>query len=208
MSFAVGAALAIVGAATIRKALRHDRRMLAFALFPAIFSFHQFTEGLVWLSLDGGGDGRPFSHVYVFIAFLLWPFLTPLAGMLAEPDPFRERLRALFFVAALGLVSYLAYKLALASGLEVKVVGGSLSYVIGYDSHPPAAVDYAYAAAALVPLLTLPNRILNLIGLLVGASFLYTFLEMREVWFSVWCLSAAIFSGLFFFAVKGPEPHR
>jgi hypothetical protein len=203
VSFAVGGALAVVGAATIRKALLYDRRMLAFALFPAIFSFHQLTEGLVWLSIDAGGDGKPYSYVYIFIAVLLWPFLTPLASALAEPDAARRRLRYLFFAAALILAGYLVFKLATASGLDVKVVDHSLSYVIGYRTRPPAYADYAYAAVTLIPVLTLRNPALNLIGVLVGASFLYTILEMKEVWFSTWCLSAAICSGLLFFAVGG-----
>lgn len=86
VSFAVSAALAVVGAATIRKALAHDRPMLAFSLFPAIFSFHQFSEGMVWLSMSGVVDGKPYSYAYIFVAVLVWPFLTPLAAALAESD--------------------------------------------------------------------------------------------------------------------------
>jgi len=47
-SFAVGGALAFVGLATIKKALRSNRSMLVFALFPAVFSLHQLIEGVVW----------------------------------------------------------------------------------------------------------------------------------------------------------------
>lgn len=179
--------------------------MLLFALFPAIFSFHQFIEGFVWLSRTGAFDGRIFRYIYIVIAVLLWPVLTPLASALAEPDTQRRRIRYGLFAVGLGLGAYLTFKLANASDIEARVVGHSLSYVIAYDSHPPGGIDYAYAAITLIPLLTMSNRALNAVGALVGAAFLYTFVEMKEVWFSVWCMSAALFSVLFYFSVNGQD---
>ena len=67
-SFAVGSVLAIVGVGAIRKALQYDRTMLMFSLFPAIFSLHQFLEGVVWLSVDGAFDGKIFRYLYIYIA--------------------------------------------------------------------------------------------------------------------------------------------
>ena len=153
ISFTVSAALAAIGVATIRKAMLYDRRMLVFSLFPAIFSFHQFTEGMVWLSLSGAVDGKFYSYAYIFVAVLVWPILTPLASALAETDPDMKRHRYAFFGAALVVLGYLVFKLVNASGLDVKVVDHSLSYVIKYDTEPPAYAEYVYAAATLLPLL-------------------------------------------------------
>ena len=101
----------------------------------------------------------------------------------------------------------MAVKLANAAGIEVKVVGHSLSYIIGYDTTPPIFIDYAYAAITLLSLVTLRNRVINVIGIVVGASFLYTFLEMKEVWYSVWCMTAAVFSVYFStFRLAAPNP--
>jgi hypothetical protein len=205
ISFAVSAALAVIGAATIRKAMLYDRRMLVFSLFPVIFSFHQFTEGMVWLSLGGTVDGTLYSDAYIFVAVLVWPFLTPLASALAEPDPATKRRRYVFFSATLIVVGYLVFKLANASGFEVMVVDQSLSYIIKYDKEPPAYAGYVYAAATLIPILTLRNPTLRLSGVLLGANFFYAIIEMKEVWFSAWCLSAAIFSAFLFLAINGPK---
>jgi hypothetical protein len=207
-SFAVGSVLAIVGAGAIRKALRYDRTMLIFSLFPAIFSLHQFLEGVVWLSVDGAFDGKIFRYLYIYIAVLLWPVLTPLASLASETDPLRRRLRYALLAAGLVLGGYLAVKLATATGIEVKVVGHSLSYIVGYDPKLPVFIDYAYAAITLLSLLTLRNRVINVIGILVGVSFLYSYIEMKEVWYSVWCFTAAVFSVLFFFSVRAKEHHR
>ena len=146
-------------------------------------------------------DGQIFRYLYILVAVLLWPFLTPLASALAEPDPRKRPARLILFVAGLVLTAYLAFKLANATGIDVKVVGHSLSYVIGYDAPLPMFVHCAYAAIAIIPLVTLRNRALNVIEILVAGSFLYTFLEMKEVRYSVWCLAAAVASVLFFFSI-------
>jgi len=204
-SFAVGSVLGIVGIVTIRKALRYDRTMLIFSLFPMIFSFHQFLEGAVWLSVDGALDGKIFRYLYIYIAVLLWPVMTPLASAAAETDPLRRRVRYVLLAAGLALASYLAFKLATATGIEVKVVGHSLSYIIGYDPKLPVFTDYAYAAITLLSLLTSRNRVINALGVLVGISFLYTYVEMKEVWYSVWCMTAAVFSAFVFFSIHAAE---
>ncbi len=200
-SFAVGSALAVIGAATIRKALRQNPSMLVFASFPAIFSVHQFTEGFVWLSLNGAFDGTAFRYLYILIAVLLWPFLSPLASFYAKPARVGRPARYVLLLAGLTVTGYLAYKLANASGIHVEVSGHSLSYVIGYKTPLPELANYAYAAVAILPLLAIRNVVLNILAVLAAASFLYTLHEMRDVWYSVWCLSAAVFSVLMYFAV-------
>ena len=94
-------------------------------------------EGFVWLSVGGAFDGQIFRYLYILVAVLLWPFLTPLASALAEPDPGKRPARLSLFVAGLVLTAYLAFKLANATGIDVKVVGHSLSYVVGYDAPLP-----------------------------------------------------------------------
>jgi hypothetical protein len=201
-SFAAGSVLAVAGVATVRRALRYDRSMLVFSLFPALFSLHQFIEGAVWLSVDGVIDENIFRYLYIAIAFLLWPVMTPFASAFAETNPRLRTARYVLFALGLVLGGYHAIKLAHASGIEVKDIGHSLSYIIGYDTKPPAITKYVYAALAIVPLVTLRNRAINL-GVLVGFSFLYSYVELKAVWFSVWCLEAGIASLLVFFSI-GP----
>jgi Family of unknown function (DUF6629) len=201
-SFAAGSGLAVVGVATLRRALHHDRSMFVYSMFPLVFSLHQFIEGAVWLSVDGVIDEKIFRYLFIIIAFLLWPILSPLASAVAEKDPRRRAVN--YALSALGLMlgGYLAFKLARASGVEVKDIGHSLSYVIGYDKKPPVFTRYAYAALTIIPLLMLRNRVINVMGALVGLCFLYSYFVMRDVWFSVWCLEAAIFSMLVFFSIR------
>lgn len=197
--------MAIAGAATIRKARRHDRSMLLFALFPAIFSLHQFIEGFVWLSVGGAIDGEIFRYAYIFIAVLLWPVLTPLAAAVAETSSRRKRIHVVLFAAGLSLVAYLTVKFAGAKGIDVVPAKHSLHYFIRFDEEPPIEVAELYAVVTVIPLLVFRDRIINVLGVLVGASFLYSVAEQRQAWFSLWCFMAAVFSLLLYFSIRMQE---
>ena len=139
-SFAVGAALAAVGFATIRKALRSNRSMLVFAFFPAVFSLHQFIEGIVWFSLEQPFHASAvFRYSYILIAFLVWPVLAPLAAAVATTDYWWRRVWVFMFVCGLALAGYLSMKLAGADGIEATVLGHSISYVVKYQTRPPSS---------------------------------------------------------------------
>jgi hypothetical protein len=127
-SLTAGVGLGLVGYGMVAKALRRDRRMLAFALFPLVFSAQQFIEGGVWLTLRDPQDGQLFRYLYTLIAFCLWPVLTPYAAAYAEADPERRRLWRLMVAIGAVLAAYLTAKLALADGIALTVVRHSLAY--------------------------------------------------------------------------------
>ena len=103
-SFTVGTALAFVGFATVKKALRSDRSMLVFALFPAVFSLHQLIEGVVWSSIEHPFHASTvFQYSYIFIAFLVWPVLAPLASAVAATDHLWKRIWWFLFACGLAL---------------------------------------------------------------------------------------------------------
>jgi hypothetical protein len=200
-SFVAGALLSVAAFATVQKAIRRDRSMLCFALFPAIFSLHQFLEAGVWLSLDNQNDGKLFRYLYILIAFLVWPILSPLASLAANRD--RQLRPVLWLMLSVGLATtiYLAAKVASADGIDATRVGHSLSYRVDYDLKPPMYIDYLYAISAIVPIILLNNFVIRIYGVVLWIAFLYYFIKLNEVYFSVWCMTAAILSGLIFFSI-------
>jgi hypothetical protein len=50
-NFVGSAVLGSIAVATLKEVTH--RRQLLFAAIPALFAIHQFTEGFVWLGLDG-----------------------------------------------------------------------------------------------------------------------------------------------------------
>src|SRR5271154_6453857 len=90
--------LGAIGAITLTR-VKH-RRELLFASLPVLFAVHQFTEGFVWLGLDGilsPAVTHFMGEAFVLYAQGLLPFLMPLSIWLFEPDA-RSRRRMLPFV--------------------------------------------------------------------------------------------------------------
>jgi hypothetical protein len=201
-SVVAGAGLAVAGAGMVAKAARNDRRMLGFAAFPLVFSLHQFTEGAVWSSIAHPVAGDEFfRYLYTIIAFLVWPVLTPHAAAVAETDPARRRIWNGMVHCGMLLAFYLAFKLAGAQGIDVSVVRHSLAYDPLFE-RPPLIVDLVYVLLTVVPLVCFANRAINLFGVAVFATFIYSLIENRAAWYSVWCLAAALFSFILAFAIQ------
>ena len=89
------------------------RRELLFASLPTLFAIHQFTEGFVWLGLDGmlgshsAAVTRDMGAAFMLYAQGLLPFLLPLSVMLFEQT--RGRRRAMLPFVALGLGTTLVH---------------------------------------------------------------------------------------------------
>src|ERR1700691_4458084 len=98
-NFVGSGVLGTVGVLTLTR-VRH-RRELLFASLPTLFAIHQFTEGFVWLGLDGTlspAVTHDMGAAFMLYAEGLLPFLLPLSVLLFEPDGKRRR-RMLPFVA-------------------------------------------------------------------------------------------------------------
>jgi hypothetical protein len=90
-SFAAAGILASIGVATLRHV--REPRTLLFASVPMLFALHQFTEGVVWLGLNGSigpqALGRA-AFLFTLYAQGLLPFLMPAAVALMEPPGWRR----------------------------------------------------------------------------------------------------------------------
>jgi len=100
-NFVGSGVLGAVGVATLTK-VKH-RRELLFASLPTLFAIHQFTEGFVWLGLDGilsKQVAHNMGAAFVLYAQGLLPFLMPLGVMLFEKTRARRRVMMPSFSAA------------------------------------------------------------------------------------------------------------
>src|ERR1700722_18691764 len=112
-SFTAGAALSVVGVATVIKATKDKRKKkeIAFAAIPLIFAVQQLTEGFVWLSF---GHPWPLVHtvatyIFAFFAYVWWPVFVPLAVGLLEAILWRKRVIRVFQVVGILAGGYLLY---------------------------------------------------------------------------------------------------
>jgi hypothetical protein len=191
-SFVSAALIGAIGVATLRH-VREPRTAL-FAATPLLFALHQFTEGLVWLGLQGriGPIGRDHvAFLFTLYAQGLLPFLMPLAVMLMEPAGRRRRI--IIGLTAIGAVaaSWDAYGLIfLPSRLFVD------HHSIAYRNEMTGnlLISLLYILAACGALLLSSYRVVRWYGVVNVIALTIVEIVRSEVFASVWCFYAALMS--------------
>jgi hypothetical protein len=206
-SFVAGGVLVPAGAYCVMRAAQYSARCLPLALVPLAFSAQQFSEGVVWLGLNRGDEEltRLASQVFLFFAIAFWPFMVPFS--LCIPEPRRRQRAILALISVLSLVWLWVYApLALepARWLSTEIVHHSIGYQIddlpAFSYAPQAMWRVVYLLFICIPLaVALPKRkergiLLPVVGVLVIALFLVSYVVFWYAFTSVWCFFAAFLS--------------
>ena len=191
-SFTSAAIIATVGVATLRHV--PAPRALLFAAMPILFSLHQFTEGLVWLGMQGriGAIGRDHAaFLFTLYAQGLLPFLMPLAVALLEPDG--PRRKWLFGLAAIGAVAaaWDAYGLIFLP-TQVFVDHDAISYRNVMTGS--LFISLLYILATCGSLLLSSYKTVRWYGVLNVIALSIVELIRAYAFASVWCFHAALMS--------------
>src|ERR1700677_5284589 len=168
--FTAAAVIGSVGVATLFE-VKHPREVL-YASLPCLFALHQFTEGFVWLRLDGRLPPivtHDAAAAYILYAQGLLPFLLPLSVLLIEPTGGRQRRMLDFSLLGAGLTVYLLWGL-IAYPLHVSAAGHGIVYINQITTTTVVAILYVTATCGALffsgfRILVLLGG-LNLIGLL------------------------------------------
>ncbi|MFJ1703753.1 DUF6629 family protein [Kitasatospora sp. NPDC088346] len=181
----VVAALGVVCLARVRRV-----QQLPLAAMPLVLGVHQLVEAAVWLRAAGRIDPATAGSArlaWAVIALPLLPVLVPFGVWCAA------RPRTAWQAALLGLGVAVAVALAVpvARGpVTAQVHGHALGYRIGV---PGAAVLVAgYLLATVGALLASGDRVLRLLGVLVGAGAVVCAAVWRLTFVSTWCALAAV----------------
>jgi hypothetical protein len=191
-NFVGSGVLGTVGVLTLTK-VKH-RRELMFASLPALFAVHQFTEGFVWLGLDGYLS-RQVAHnmgaAFVLFAQGLLPLLMPLSVMLFEQTRAR-RLAMMPFVLLGGLLTLFMLWGLTAYPLQVYEQGNSIVYENYATNRTWVAALYVVATCGSLFFSKVKAMVwfgtANLLILLVTMAL------KRYACTSVWCAYAAVAS--------------
>jgi hypothetical protein len=170
------------------------RRELLFASLPLLFALHQFTEGFVWLGVDGilspaveHGAGAAF----MLYAQGLLPALIPLSVMLFEPSAKRRRAMFSFVVLGFGLTLYTLWAL---TAFTTKVFAQQHSIVYLNQATNFTVVAALYVVATCGSLFASKNRDMILFGAANLAILLIVMAVKRYAFTSAWCACAAVAS--------------
>jgi hypothetical protein len=191
-NFVGSGVLGTVGAVTLTK-VKH-RRELLFAALPTLFAVHQFTEGFVWLGLDGilsPAVAHDMGAAFMLYAQGLLPFLLPLSVFLFEPDR-KSRGKMLPFVVLGGATTlYILWALT-AFPLQLYVKGNSIVYINQATNNTAVAVLYVIATCG--SLFFSKIRMMVIFGAANLAILLAVMVFKRYAFTSLWCAYAAVAS--------------
>ncbi len=189
-SFAAGAALSVIGYATIRKTKRPSE--IPFAAIPLLFGVQQLTEGVIWLHV-----GTPSvllsiaTFIFLLFSHVIWPVLLPTSVFLLEQIRWRRWVLAMFMLLGVVVSSYFSYYL-FTEHVRVDVVGGSISYTSLHFFK--TFVLSPYAAATCASCLFSSLRIVNLFGVVTFLAALIASQFYQYAFVSVWCFFSAVLS--------------
>jgi hypothetical protein len=202
-SFAGGAAIMLIGAATIRKNEERSRRL--FAAIPLIFGVQQVAEGVIWLALRSGWPDvvlKAAIYVFLFAAVVIWPTVVPLSILLAEKSATRFRLLILRVFVALGLAVSASYGAGLLTW-PVKAVIQQAHVLYTIESMPSYAsvAALAYVLATIPPFFAASDKRVWCFGGVIALAYTVTYFAFSDYLVSVWCFFAAIASALIWWIV-------
>ena len=197
LNFTLSGAIGLIGILTLRKVSTPNE--VLFALLPLLFALHQFTEGFVWLGVGGHIEPRALNlaaGIFIYYAQGLLPFLVPLAVWLIEKCRWRKNILALLTLLGLALAIYTMYGLSTVPS-SVSVVNNTLYYNNPWTANYYDAIIYIITTCGSLMLSSSISvalfGLLNLIGLTI------IFLLRPYGFTSLWCLYAAVISGLLYF---------
>lgn len=205
-NFVGSAVLGTIGVATLAE-VKH-RRELLFAAMPCLFALHQFTEGFVWLGLDGRLSQSAMhgaAAAYVLYAQGLLPFLLPLSVLLIEPTRYRRGRMTGFLVLGSGLALYILWGLMM-DPLQVYALGHSIVYKNALTTTTVVAVLYVIATCGA--LFFSGFRDLVLLGWLNLVGLIIVMLVKSYAFTSIWCAYAAVVSVVVYFFFRRSSQDR
>lgn len=192
-SFGASGVLLVIGVAGIIKA-EHNRQLF-FAVIPLIFAVQQFTEGFLWLSLEGRLPGyeKILTYTYLFFAQVLWPVWIPLAFLWFENDNVRRIF--LKFLAGAGMLVglYLAYGL-LSFNVSSEIVNNHIKYTLDFPKNLQGYGNLLYGLATVAPAFVSGVKGMKVFGLLVILAYFVSYFYFKSALISVWCYFAAVIS--------------
>lgn len=184
------AAAALVTAAGVYATSRvGNPREWPLAAMPLFFGVQQTIEGGLWLTLPTSPQGAAswLSHAFLVFALIVWPVLPPMAALVVESDALRRRMIGACALVGGGVSAYFAWML-LTQPHHALIAAGHIQYDIGAT---PVSVGGAYIVATTLGLLISSRRAVALLGLIVLAGSIVSYVAYIDTFISVWCFFAA-----------------
>lgn len=197
MNFTLSGALGVIGILTLRRV--SDPREVVLAALPLFFAMHQFTQGFVWLGMDGLIEPRALvmaESIFIFYAQGLLPLLVPLAVWLLEPAGWYRKAIGVLLVMGGLLAAYTLWGLSVQP-TYVTVENDALVYVNDWTAKQ--WINVVYILTTCGPLILSSSVSVQLFGWFNLMGLMGIMLWKPHAITSVWCLYAAVVSVMLYF---------
>lgn len=204
-SFIASGVIGAIGVATLRHV--REPRALLFASVPMLFALHQFTEGWVWLGLEGRIGPIGLHHVaFLFMLYAqgILPLLMPAAVALMEPAG-RRRITILGFTAIGALVFAWNVTGVIFLPSQCFIEQNSIAYRNPMTGN--ASISYLYILATCGALLLSTHQVVRVFGILNVVALSIAELIKEYAFASVWCFYAAVMSTIIYWQFKNQTIH-
>lgn len=180
---------------------RYKKELYALAAMPLFFALQQAAEGVEWLFFKGIEKSPEMAesakNLFLFIAFVVWPFWISFSLWMAEKVPFRRRLLEMGLFLGIGISIYNGWKILFLPTYS-NVIEQGIYYKIGI--HPVPGILYIILVTipwfiSSLPLMWL-IRILGIAATSVAIAFYLLHFT------SVWCFFAALISSILIFVLR------
>ena len=201
-SFGASVCLTGLGIASLRMARTPGQ--YGFAGIPLVFGVQQFAEGVVWLSLEHesmSSFSNAASLAFLIFAQVVWPIWLPTSFVMLEEDPKRRKILRLFLIPGIIVAFYFLYNL-----VTLPLVTEAIDHHVFYRlAFPITVVPYAaalYLSATLIPPLLSRTYKIQMIGVVLFASYVIARLFFQPSLISVWCFLAIVIGALVFLVLR------
>lgn len=201
-SFGASTVLGAIGIVTLKKVKTANQ--VLFALIPLLFGAQQAAEGAVWIGLSSSSN-ESWKHfpVFIFLIFaqLVWPVWIPLSVLRLENDRTTRTIVKWIFGMGCCISLYLMYCLFVYE-VKAEIHEGHIMYTLRFPVAFASLISVFYFVPTVVSLFISSIKRIQLLGVGVLASFIFSKIYFAEHLISVWCFFAGILSIVVFWIVS------
>ena len=207
-SLTTAAILIPAGLYCIKSAKQLDNPYWAIAMLPFIFGLQQLLEGGVWFSLENGNTSNAhlFSLGFVLFSHLFWLGWVGYSSYLVESSVLYKFIFKWFSITGILFGTSMYFPLLIyPHWLSTSIINYSIYYNFNFifDPYlPHTMLAIIYSGFILLPLFLSSNRYLNVLGIMIFISGLFSWKIYNSVFVSVWCYFAAVISLYIFYIIQ------
>ena len=198
-SFGASAGLFGIGLLSLKNSDSKAQKILA--AIPLMLSVQQIFEGILWLSISNPAYSdwvKTSTYGFLIFAQVIWPIFIPLTLTLLEKEAIRKKILMIFLALGVLQAIFMGYGLIVFPA-ESSISGSHIRYDMAF---PAANTWYGgvfyILATGFSPFVSSIKKI-NLIGVIILFTYLFTRIFYGYYVISIWCYFAALISFVILF---------